>query len=67
MKLCSPRRAHSDAGDLVRDAERVCQTKGERFEHVVVDDAQELDFAAASLVRALARRASPSRAIRQLE
>ena len=44
-----------DAGDLVRTAARVCETKGQVFEHVLVDDAQELDSAAASLVRALGR------------
>jgi DNA helicase-2/ATP-dependent DNA helicase PcrA len=47
--------AAQDAGDLVRNAARVCQTKGEVFEHVLVDDAQDLDFAAANLVRVLGR------------
>ncbi|MGN6170436.1 MAG: ATP-dependent helicase [Solirubrobacteraceae bacterium] len=47
--------AAQDAGDLVRDASRVCETKGEVFEHVLVDDAHELDFAAATLVRVLGR------------
>jgi DNA helicase-2/ATP-dependent DNA helicase PcrA len=44
-----------DAGDLVRNGARVCETKGEVFEHVLVDDAQELGFAAATLVRVLSR------------
>jgi DNA helicase-2/ATP-dependent DNA helicase PcrA len=44
----------TDAGDLVRGALRVCETAGTPFEHALVDDAQELDFAAARLVRALA-------------
>jgi DNA helicase-2/ATP-dependent DNA helicase PcrA len=45
-----------DPGDLVRDALRVCErqpTATQLFGHVLVDDAQELDFAAAALVQAL--------------
>jgi DNA helicase-2/ATP-dependent DNA helicase PcrA len=45
-----------DAGDLVRDALRLAQRGRETprlFEQVLVDDAHELGFAAASLVRAL--------------
>ncbi len=45
----------TDAGDLVRGALRACETAGPAFEHALIDDAQELDFAAASLVRALGR------------
>ncbi len=40
-----------DAGDLVRDALRVAER---RFEHVLVDDAQELDLAPVRLIRAVA-------------
>src|SRR5205807_642667 len=41
-----------DGGDLVRDAlGKLERGPADRFEHVLVDDAQELDFAAASLVR----------------
>jgi DNA helicase-2/ATP-dependent DNA helicase PcrA len=46
-----------DNGDLVRDALRLVQNQpgvGARFEQLLVDDAQELDLASASLVRALA-------------
>jgi DNA helicase-2/ATP-dependent DNA helicase PcrA len=50
--------AAQDAGDLVRNAARLCESKGEVFEHVLVDDAQELDFAAATLVRVLGRHLS---------
>ena len=44
-----------DAGDLMRDALRLLQERpslAERFDHVLVDDAHELDPAAAALVRA---------------
>jgi DNA helicase-2/ATP-dependent DNA helicase PcrA len=44
----------TDAGDLVRGALRVCERTGFPFEHVLVDDAQELDFGAACLARKLA-------------
>ena len=44
-----------DANDLVRSALRICETTGPVFEHVLVDDAQELDFGASSFVRALGR------------
>jgi DNA helicase II / ATP-dependent DNA helicase PcrA len=40
-----------DVGDLVRDALRLAER---RFEHVLVDDAQELDLAPARLIRAVA-------------
>ena len=40
-----------DAGDLVRDALRVAD---QRFAHVLIDDAQELDLAPARLARAVA-------------
>src|SRR5690348_14588006 len=50
--------AAQDAGDLVRNAARVCETKGEVFEHVLVDDAQELDFGAATLIGILGRHLS---------
>ena len=46
-----------DAGDLIREALRLARERSEvsgRFQHVLVDDAQELDLAPASLVRALA-------------
>jgi DNA helicase-2/ATP-dependent DNA helicase PcrA len=46
-----------DAGDLIREALRLAHERSEvatRFEHVLVDDAQELDLAAARLVDALA-------------
>ncbi len=43
-----------DAGDLIRDALNMVERVGQRpFEHVLLDDAQELDFAAFRLVRAL--------------
>jgi DNA helicase-2/ATP-dependent DNA helicase PcrA len=45
-----------DAGNVVRDALRLVREQpavARRFEHVLVDDAQELDFAGASLVRAV--------------
>ncbi len=46
-----------DAGDLLRDALRVVDQRGgmgRRFEHVLVDDAQDLDLASATLARAVA-------------
>ena len=46
-----------DDGDLVRDALRLASERSgaaRRFEHVLVDDVQELDLAPASLVRAVA-------------
>jgi DNA helicase-2/ATP-dependent DNA helicase PcrA len=46
-----------DAGDLIREALRLARERSEvsgRFEHVLVDDAQELDLAPASLIRAVA-------------
>jgi len=46
-----------DAGDLIREALRLARERSAvsgRFEHVLVDDAQELDLAPASLVRAVA-------------
>ena len=46
-----------DAGDLIREALRLARERsdvGGRFEHVLVDDAQELDLGPASLVRAVA-------------
>ena len=46
-----------DAGDLLRDAlTLVCEQPSavRRFEHLLLDDAQELDLASASLARALA-------------
>jgi superfamily I DNA/RNA helicase/RecB family exonuclease len=45
-----------DAGDLVRDALRVAQERpavARRFAHVLVDDAHDLDLAAATLTRAV--------------
>ena len=51
---CSPRRGARDAGDLIRDALRCVREQpgvARRFEHVLIDDAQELDLAAASLAR----------------
>jgi DNA helicase-2/ATP-dependent DNA helicase PcrA len=43
-----------DGGDLIHDAlNKVHRTGRASFEHVLVDDAQELDFAAFSLVRVL--------------
>ncbi len=47
-----------DAGDLVMDALRLVRGHpniSRRFEHVLVDDAQELDLAPATLVREIAR------------
>jgi DNA helicase-2/ATP-dependent DNA helicase PcrA len=46
-----------DAGDVVREALHLIRERPaafRRFEHVLIDDAQELDLASASLVRALA-------------
>jgi DNA helicase-2/ATP-dependent DNA helicase PcrA len=46
-----------DTGDLIRDAVRLVAERPEtanRFDHVLVDDAQELDLASAELVRRLA-------------
>jgi DNA helicase-2/ATP-dependent DNA helicase PcrA len=42
-----------DQGDLVRDALKLVRSQPPRFEHALVDDGQELSFAAASLVEAL--------------
>jgi DNA helicase II / ATP-dependent DNA helicase PcrA len=63
-----------DAGDLIRDALRVvCErpAAAQRFEHVLVDDAHDLDLAAATLSRSVAgsrltAAADPSRAGRRL-
>ncbi len=46
-----------DAGDLIRDALRVVRDRpalARRFEHVLVDDAHDLDLASATLARAVA-------------
>jgi DNA helicase-2/ATP-dependent DNA helicase PcrA len=44
-----------DRGDLILEALRLARARpGARFEHVLVDDAQELDLAPASLIRAVA-------------
>jgi len=46
-----------DAGDLIRDALRVARDRPvavSRFEHVLVDDAHDLDLASATLTRAVA-------------
>ena len=46
-----------DAGDLIRDALRVARDRpavAQRFEHVLVDDAHDLDLASATLSRAVA-------------
>jgi superfamily I DNA/RNA helicase len=46
-----------DAGNLMRDALRVVRDRpavARRFEHVLVDDAHDLDLASATLVRAVA-------------
>jgi DNA helicase II / ATP-dependent DNA helicase PcrA len=45
-----------DRGDLVRDAVKLVRSQPPRFEHALVDDGQELSFAAAGLVEALAER-----------
>ncbi|MBV9309809.1 MAG: ATP-dependent helicase, partial [Solirubrobacterales bacterium] len=46
-----------DSGDLLRDALRKVEHRGHGFEHVLIDDAQELDLASAALARALGSRA----------
>ncbi len=46
-----------DAGDLIRDALRLVRDRpavAQRFEHVLVDDAHDLDLASATLTRAVA-------------
>jgi DNA helicase-2/ATP-dependent DNA helicase PcrA len=46
-----------DAGDVVRDALRVVRERpaaAQRFEHVLLDDAHDLDLASATLCRAVA-------------
>ena len=46
-----------DTGDLIRDALRLLRDRpgvGARFEHVLVDDAHDLDLASATLTRAVA-------------
>ncbi len=46
-----------DAGDLIRDALRLVRDRSaaaRRFEHVLVDDAHDLDLASATLIRELA-------------
>ncbi len=46
-----------DAGDLIRDALRVARDRpavAQRFEHVLVDDAHDLELASATLTRAVA-------------
>ncbi len=45
-----------DHGDLVRDALKLVRSQPPRFKHALVDDGQELSFAAASLVEALVER-----------
>ncbi len=45
-----------DQGDLLRDALKLVRSRPPRFEHALVDDGQELSFAAASMVEALAER-----------
>ncbi len=47
------RAAARDEGDLVGDALRLVRSRPGRFEHTLVDDAQELGFASACLVEAL--------------
>ncbi len=42
-----------DEGDLIADALKLARSQPSRFAHVLFDDAQELGFAAASLVNAL--------------
>ncbi len=42
-----------DEGDLLGDALRLARSRAGRFEHTLIDDAQELGFAAACLVEAL--------------
>ena len=62
-----------DAGDLIRDALRVVRERPavERFEHVLVDDAHDLDLASATLSREVAgarltAAADPSRGEREV-
>jgi DNA helicase II / ATP-dependent DNA helicase PcrA len=46
-----------DVGDLIRDALRLVRDRpraGRRFDHVLVDDAHDLDLASATLARAVA-------------
>jgi DNA helicase II / ATP-dependent DNA helicase PcrA len=46
-----------DAGDLIRDALRAVHDRprlGTRFDHVLIDDAHDLDLASATLARAVA-------------
>jgi DNA helicase-2/ATP-dependent DNA helicase PcrA len=45
-----------DQGDVLRDALKLARSQPPRFEHALVDDGQELSFAADSLVEALAER-----------
>jgi DNA helicase II / ATP-dependent DNA helicase PcrA len=42
-----------DQGDIVRDALKLARMQPPRFDHVLFDDAQELGFAAATLVEVL--------------
>jgi DNA helicase-2/ATP-dependent DNA helicase PcrA len=61
-----------DAGGVVAAALRALADRGPQFEHLLVDDAQELDLAAANLARGLAGSAltvagDPCRAGRRLE
>ncbi|MGI8411369.1 MAG: ATP-dependent helicase [Solirubrobacteraceae bacterium] len=66
--------AARDAGDLVRDALRLVRQQPEAaqgFEHLLLDDAQELDLAGVSLVRAVAgprltAAGDPAQALRRL-
>jgi DNA helicase II / ATP-dependent DNA helicase PcrA len=63
-----------DAGDLIRDALRVVRERpaaAERFEHVLLDDAHDLDLASATLCREVAgarltAAADPSRGGREV-
>ncbi len=53
---CCATRGRGDAGDLVCDGLRLVREQpgaSRRFEHVLIDDAQELDLAPASLARAV--------------
>ena len=64
-----------DAGDLIRDALRVVRDRpgaARRFEHVLVDDAHDLDLASATLTREVGRVAAdrggrPARGVRGRE
>ncbi|HLH65071.1 MAG TPA: ATP-dependent DNA helicase [Solirubrobacteraceae bacterium] len=47
-----------DAGDLIRDALAFAQRCGAAFEHLLIDDAQELDLAPLRLVLAVGARAT---------